>query len=300
MKALIRSAVCIVSLLAICSAYAGQVKPDEISSEARWAAHLDVERLMSCRLASHLLGLMRDEGELEKIEAFSEIFEFNPLKDIHSITIYGKELGKEEAVIMAKGNYDKNKLLALARTNGSYQKSEYNGLTVYAMDLDEHFFVCFYKTNTIVFSNKENLFKEALDVLEGKKESLTVGSALNGMLDLPAGTIFAAAAKGFSRLVNGDPEAMILKKADAVLVDIGECEGNVFFEATLTTKDEETAEHVRDVLKGIVALGKLLVDQEPKLEVLVRSARIEQYGNKISIRETCPADELFKLIKENK
>jgi hypothetical protein len=299
MKMLIRSMVCLVFLNAawMGGLQADSLKPGEVSANAKWAAHLDIENLMSSRLGKLFIDLMEEQGELRKIKAFSTVFEFDPLKDLHSVTVYGTSYTKEEGIVLIKGRFDKKKILALAGVEGDYEEIAYQDHTIYKCGgKHDRYFGCFYRENLVVASNSQALLQEALGVLAQERQSMAEGGRLRGLHNLPEGTFFVAAANGFDKLAEKEPEAMMLKKADKIAVTAGEAGGEAFLQATLWTRDDQTAEQVHDVVRGLIAMGLLLGDQKPEVARLVRSARVTRDGRKIMLRESQPAEVVFKLL----
>jgi hypothetical protein len=302
MKGLIRPAICVVSLVMIlaCDGLSGPLKPREISADARWAAHIDVEKVVASRIGGHFRETLEKEGEMAKIEAVGTLFDFHPLVDLYSVTVWGTSFTAEEGVALVKGRFDRKKILALMVTHGEKKETEFRGHTIYEWtDGGEHFFVCFSAEETVLFSNSRKLTQDALDVLSGEKESLEAGGKLKGLKSLPAGTFFAAAARGFEEIAEKDPEAAILLKAEGVVVAAGELEGIVFVDAVITAQDEKTAGQVHGILNGFIALGQLISGQHPEIVDLVQSARLNLSGRQITFRESMSADKLFKLMSEN-
>ena len=97
---------CGLSFLIPGSVYADSLNPEEVSTEAKWAAHLDVERLWSTQLGALLKEVLEEEEDLAKIEAFGTIFEFDPFKDLFSITAYGCSFEEEHGVALFKGRFE--------------------------------------------------------------------------------------------------------------------------------------------------------------------------------------------------
>lgn len=285
-------------LLLSCTAFAGPIKLSEVPADAVWAAHLDLEKVMTSRIAELFLAELDDQGELDKINAFGTVFEFNPLEDLFSVTAYGTSFLKEEAVGLIKGRIEKEKVLALMRMEGTQKRISHGDDTIHEWtDGGECFFICFFRESLIVFSNSLDLAKAALDVLRGEGESLADGGKLRDLRSLPEGTFFSAAVNGFGEIAGLDPEAAILKKAEKAVIAIGEMEGTDFVNIALTTSDEATATQIHAVAQGILALGSMMGEQKPELARLVQSASLTRDGRKITLRETQPADELMKLIK---
>lgn len=284
-------------LLLSCAAFAGPIKLNEVSGDAVWAAHFDMERFMSTRLAELLLGQLEDEGELKKINAFGTMFEFNPLEDLYSVTAYGTSFVKEEAVAVIKGRFQTEKVLALMQMEGTHTQISHGDDTLHKWaDSNECFYICFIGSGQIVFSNSLDLAKGALDVLRGSKESLAAGGKLDDLRSLPDGTFFTAAINGFGEIAKIDAEAAILQKAEKAVVAIGEVEGTDFVDISLTAADAQTASQIHAIAQGILALGSMVGDQEPELAKLVQAARLTLDGRTITLRETQPADELMKFL----
>lgn len=301
LKAMTRSVVFVLCLMVFLPAAArtDALDPGEISANAQWAVHLDVKGLLSCRIGSHLLGMLEKDEEMAKVDAFGTIFEFDFREDLHSVTAYGTSFAREEGVVLVEGRFDKEKLLALMQAEGGKQKEiEFLDFVILEWtDGGDRFFICFYQKNRILFSNSQLLVQEAIDVLTGQKESLADGGGLKSLRSLPEDTIIAGAANSFGKILGADPQAAVLQKAEEIQVAIGEADGIDFVDVTLSTTDEETATQVHHVLQGIIALGGLMSHEQPELAKLVQSVKLKLNGKKITIREAQPADELFKLIQ---
>jgi hypothetical protein len=296
----ILTAVIVLSLILGSLAWAGPLKAREVAAEAKWMAHMDIEKIVSSQIGKFFLGVLEEKGDMEKIDAFGTLFDFNPLEDLHSITAYGTEFGKEEAVAVIKGRYDPEKVLAMMTFEGSRTESSYGDFTVHKREKgSETFFFCFYSGNTVVFSNKDHLLRLALDVLTGKKESLADGGALRDMQSLPEGTFFCGAAEGFGNMKIEEPQARVLQKAEKIKVAVGELEANNFVLASLTMDSTESATQVHDVLRGLLALGNMFGEHEPDLAGLIRDVQLHQDGRRVALRFTRPSQDLFDMLKKH-
>ena len=121
------------------------------------------------------------------------------------------------------------------------------------------------------------------------------------MTDTPRGSFIVAAARGFGHLAEHEgPEAQVIKKADKVLFTGGESDDSFFIDATLFTTDTETAKQIQDVLQGLIALGAMLGDEEPHMEMLnkiIGKIHLERDGKKIELRHAMPSKEVMDLLK---
>jgi len=81
-------------------AQAGSLDLKQVSADAKWAAHLDVDALT----ASSMFPKVRDQILKEHPEAESKLalvrnlWRFDPYTDLHGITIYGTQLKKSTGV----------------------------------------------------------------------------------------------------------------------------------------------------------------------------------------------------------
>jgi len=282
-----------------CIAWAGPLRTQEISAEATWAVHLDVERLVSSQIGKHFMKVLEKEGDLGKIEAFGTLVEFDPFQDLHGVTAYGKSFGNETAVALIKGRFDNQKILALIRTRTTPEETLFEGMTIYNAQVDsDRFYLCFPRPGLVVFSNEQNLFEEALTVLSGRHANLSDGGKLKELGSLPAGTFIAGAARGFGALAQSHPEAMVLQKAESVVASAGELEGVDFIKIALTARNAETAMQIQGVVQGFIALGQLFVEEHPELAGIVNSVELRRDERTIVLRATKPAGELFEMFEK--
>lgn len=302
MKITKRAAICCIcaSLLLAGSLFGGALQTSDVPADAKWAVHLDFQKVISSRIGLLVLEDLESKGEMQKIEAFGKLFDFNPLKDLHGLTVYSKTFNEDEGLALVKGRFDVEKVKALIETHGECSEMEQDGFKIYqgTNEKGKRFFFCFFRSDTILFSKDLDLVKDELSVLSGTKVSLKSGGNLHELNALPAGTFIAASAKGFGHLTHNHPHARILQKAQGILITMGECEGIDFLNITLSTADEEMAEQVHQIVQGIIALGMMLGDEDPKLAKLVRTVKLERAGKKVTARVSMPADELFELLKE--
>jgi hypothetical protein len=259
-----------------------------------------VEHFLSTQLGELFKEALDEEGDLTKIEAFGTIFEFDPFKDLYSVTAYGCSFEKEEGVALFKGRFENEKIIALMGIEGAHTEFDHGGCVVHEWkEGRDHFFVAFPRKSMVVISNSRELIQEALDVLEGDRDSLDDRGEMRGFRSAPRGTFLAAAAHGLEHILgcDGEPEAAVLKMAKDVTVFVGEVEGDDFLDVTLSTQDSKSAKQVHDILAGLIALGSLFGEEEPELAWLMKSLEFEQDGRTVRIRVALPAMELSGKLK---
>lgn len=290
------------TLLLASTAWAGPFKAQEVSADAKWVMHIDVEGAIASKMGKLLLGLIEDEADTKELDEVGDMLGMNFRQDIYSASLYGTTF-EEKVIVLLKGNFNKEKILALMDEECDYTQKEYGDHAVYVWnDGGEKFNSCFYRKNMIVVSNCTDQMKTALDVLDGKADSMADGGKLD-LNDLPRGALFTGAARGFAKLAGAHgPEAEVIKKAEKVTFVAGEREGDLFVDATLHTRDSETAQQIHDVFRGLLSLGAMLDTQEPELEQLkkiLKNLDLEQEGKMIRFRLSQSTEELIKLIENS-
>ncbi len=277
----------------------GPLRTSDIPADAKWAAHFDMNALVASRIGQLIMGEMESKGEMQKIDAFGKLFDFNPIRDLHSVTAFSKTFNEEEGLIVVRGRLDREKVKALMETHCQCTEMVYGDFKIFrCIAPDKQFHYCFFRSDTLLISSDIELVKEELDILSGSKASLESGGNLQMLNSLPSGTFFAAAARGFGNLADRHPNARILQKAESLAIFFGECEGVDFLNIKLSARDEKTAGQVYNIVQGIIALGMMLGDEQPKLAKLAGSMKVEQAGCLVTLRETMQADELFEFLKK--
>lgn len=292
----------IVCMMLVSSAWAGPFEAGDVPAGAKWVVHLDAQKLFSSEIGRFLLGQLEEEGDMAEIEAFGTVMEFDITKDLHSVTAFGTDFEDEEGVVIFRGRFDAEKIEALIRTEGKLKKIGYEDSTILKWsDGRETFYVCFYEPKVIVFGNNMDLVGQAISVMDGDAPSMRGGGVLKGMRSLPEGTFISAAANAFQDLIPDDEDhAELLKKAEKVFVVVGEEEGENFVKVALQVSDEETAEMIYDIGKGLLAVGSLVGGiEEPELADLIRAVDLKWDGRKIVLQVSKSTRELKRLLKDN-
>ncbi len=167
----------------------------EVSADAKWAAHLDVDGL----LASHLVKTVREQVLKEhpdieaKLAVFRSLFHFDPMTDLHGVTVYGAQLKKDTGVAVIHAKVDQELLLNLVKTNPDHAATTYGKfeLHTWRKGAKQHDHAAFFKPDVIVFAASTDELKAALDVLDGTKPNL--GKAYESLASsIPPGAILLA------------------------------------------------------------------------------------------------------------
>jgi hypothetical protein len=283
---------------------AGPIDLKDVSADVKWAAHLDVDALV----ASNAFKKVREEIVKQHPEAESHLaalrsmLHFDPLSDLHNITIYGTQLKKDTGVAVIHAKVDQPLLLQMVKKNPEYKATTYGKYELHTWLKDggpKHDNATFFKPDVIVFGASLDELKAALDVLDGTNPNLAAQhEAVAGMI--PPGAILVAGAKDLGE-ANLHPESSLSKQADSALLVVGEKDGNVFVRATLNVKDAEVAKHLKTVLDGAVAFLSLVKDDTPDpaaLKQLIDSVKTTLNDKSLTVEAQASVDLLWSVVEK--
>ena len=248
----------------------GRAEPLElkqVAADAKWVMHVDVDALRASAVvqkAYHKCLEMHKDAE-KKMDMVCGMVGMDPRKDLHGVTVYGKDTNKEHGVLIVHADVNQTLLLAMVAQGPRPQSDRLRLLRVAQLDsqvLEEgpHTVTgAFYKPNIMVFAGCDEAVKAALDVLDGKSAGITGRESPLAGRTLP-GSIFVARASA----IDPKTQCPVLKQAESFRVALGENKGESFYRARLVMKsteavDQVKADHRRIPGTGIVAawLGRL-------------------------------------------
>jgi hypothetical protein len=285
-------------------AQAGQIDLKDVSADVKWAAHLDVDGLV----ASSAFKKVRDEFVKQHPEAEAQlgmlrsVLHFDPLSDLHGITIYGTQLKKDTGVAIIRAKVDQPLLLEMVKNNPEHQVAKYGKYELHTwlkQGTAKHDNATFFRPDVIVFGASLDELKAALDVLDGTKPSLAgKDESVAGLI--PPGAILVAGAKDLGE-ANLHPESSLLKKVDSAMLVVGEKDSQVFVRATLNVKDAEIAKQLKTVADGALAFLTLVKDETPDpaaLKQLIDGVKVTLNDKSIAVEAQATVDLLWSIVQK--
>lgn len=297
--------------MGICGAgLAGPLDTERVAADAVWLIHVDVEALTASTIGKAVLeNGDRFDIDFDELDEIKEELGLDLRTDLLGITAYGSsEDFEEEGVIVAVTNDRADEALQrlINHKDVRVRTIDLDGYTVYALDEGDHYLhvgrADRRDRRIVVVSSDKHALQAALKVIEGRAPSLSVGkSPFLASRPGKSSIIFAAVGK-VGALHGIEPASRILQLSDGLTVDIGEAEGEVRAEATVSATTRENAENISRVLDGAIGLALLAAQDNPqlgRLTDLARSLSVTTRDQKIAIALHCPArlllDDLEKL-----
>jgi hypothetical protein len=78
----------------------------------------------------------------------------------------------------------------------------------------------------------------------------------------------------------------------------GYVNGGLLGDVRMQTRDEESANQFRDVIQGVIALGKLQANEHPELETLLRSIQLSGSGTTVAVSFELSAETIDLLSRQ--
>lgn len=308
----------IVAILAAASlagaiAGAAPLNVRQVGGDARWVAHLDVEKLWAGPFGGLLKGELATSPAKAKIDAVALMFGLDPYKDIRGLTVYGQAPGERQGVMLVHAKLDQERILTFLRAAPGYASKAYKNSTLHHWT-DEHDAAknaaagdrwgAFQGSDLIVVGNTEALLKAALDVLNGQRPALKAGEKIGGYpVDGDGAILMAAVAMpepppaDAQSPAGDDQRAMIMQNIQGLSLRLVETGDLLDLTALLRAKTPEVAAFVEQALKGIQAIGVLSQGKKPALARLAQAIAINANGQDVKVQLVYASQDLLALSR---
>ncbi len=264
----------------------GQAAPLEsknVAADAKWVVHVDVDAVRDSHVVQKAFEtcplLKNDSGK--HFDMIRDKIGVDLRKDLHGITLYGRDTDKTHGVAIVFATVNEKLLLEKAEKATDHKVTKHGEIDIHSWTQKHGAKThpaagAFYKPDVLVFAASVEGVAAAIDVLDGKSPGITdPKSPLGG--HVYAGTSFLA------RAIAIPPETRcpVLKQAESFRVALGENDGKSFYRAKLVMKSPEAADQVKAINNGLKAHRHLAVRQRCRRHETRRRAATNgqgQYG----------------------
>jgi hypothetical protein len=275
------------------TAWAGPLQKKQVSADAKWLVHLDLENLRATEvgkfIAKNIAGIAKAQSSVKM--DFNAIFQ-----QVSHITAYGDqyEIGpKADGVLLLKMDGEARKIVEgllaaqmLSDKDESIKKTQDDTSVTYSMK--NEIFVAIQSDHLAIVSKSQKRIDNAKAVLSGNAANLNSASAFSAFPAAPNTFFFLGIAEAFNQNIAMLPQAKILQMADGGRLVLGEKTGNLFVELILKGKTREVIEQIKQVIEGITALVSLSQIDNPELQQLVRSTKVSAKDNLVQVSVEYP------------
>ena len=276
----------------------------QIPADAKWAAHLDVDALVVSSLAKKAhQQMLKEHPEAEgHLAAFRKMWNFDPSKDLHAITIYGWQLKKDTGVAIIHAKVDQKQLLEKAKQRGTprthvrqaraAQLASRQRLSARAIH-DRHLL----QTRRVSLWRIGRGGDHALDVLDGAKPNFSAKYGSSSTAHVPPEAILVAGIHDLSG-AKLPHECPLAKQVDFAGVAIGEHQGHVFVGGELTAKTATVTQQMKAVADGALAFASLMHGNDADLAKLISAAKVSVAAKTVSVEWSGPVDVAWNQLQK--
>jgi len=269
-----------------------------VPADAVWMMHLDMDAARAStvvrRMYERAMALHpRAEAMLTMAIGMTGM---DPRKDLHDVTVYGRDTDKRNAVMVVRGKANRALLEKMVEKARDHRTMEHGGRTLHSWthrgrrgDKGETVVGAFQADDRMVFARSADAVRMALDVLDGLKAAYGQGPLAGGV---KSGSILVARAAA----VDPETECPVLRQGRGYRVAAGEFEGRSFYRAKLDMKSVEAADLAEDVVKGFEAVVRLRWGGDDDAMTLLSGLRTETDGETCRISWDAAADDVWKAM----
>ena len=275
---------------------AASLETSVIPENTQWVLHFDVNAFASTQLSALLM--KDDTSQFNKASRkISEKFKIDFLKDIAWITIFGQGKDKDKAAFCCRGNFNRDYLLSLLDKAITHRKIQYGKYNIHTWGSQ---FGAFANDHLILVSKNENMIKNVLDVIDGKKKNLRAGKMMPYLKEIPKNAFFKAIADDVSSIAGNHGKTVILKNTSMVFFIALEKNGNLKLKIKMTTDSADTAKNIEQIVNGLIALAKIQHKEDDSRLALLNAVNISLRGNIVQMELSVPSKEFIDIISHGK
>lgn len=284
-----------ISALSIgCHASFGEsINPQEISSEADWYLHLDIATIMDGPTGELIQNNLTDQQEA-RLRTFERIFGFDPLNDLHDITLWGVAEIPEKGLVIIDANFEKDVLLDLLRSAEGFGEEIVAGQSLYTW-IDEKKGVphwgAFYGESHVLVSDNRDYVKMGLDVLSKRSPAMT--ELPFGGSDLDASWLLGYA--DMAKLPKS-PKAAMIRESEEVAVELGGNAGDLSSRIKLRMRTQESAVNLEKIATGFLAMASMDTAENPERQFFLDHIEIQVRKNDLMMNFDAPMDETIQVL----
>jgi type II secretory pathway component PulC len=289
-------------LLIACSvpAYAGPLQLKAVPAEAKWVAHIDVDAMRSSEVIQRFYDeCIKGRAPAGFLDIVVQQCGLDLRKDLHHVTMYSTKIADGHGVLVVKAKMDEAKLLAKAKKAPNHRSMTYRDYEIHTWThrkpgKERQFAGAFQDEGVLVFASSVELLKSALDVLDGRSDSLH-GTDTPLAEKVPAGTMFLARAAGISSSQAGDRHPLC-SQLDRLDCAEGQDQGKWFGHLTMDAADEDAAQRIETVIEGLLAMCWLHLDSVPELQRLLDQVEVSRKGSVVRADFEAPVEKVVKAV----
>ncbi len=283
--------------LALTAGQAAKVDKTNISKDAKFVVHVDLDAVRASKIGATILKKVRQEQGREKLDALVDIIGFDPLTAIQGATMSGN--GEEDnGILVVRHKADSNKLLAFMKLDEHYRKTEHGKHEIHGAGGrgdGERGYVSFVNGTTSVLAPSRDLAGRGIDLVNGKGAAEQVSPSLERISKEAKNAFLIAHAdiESLKELIDDDNVRQMLKQAAVVM---GESDEKLILSLAVDAYDADSAQQMEVMVNGLIGFARLNQEENPAIKDILKGLKVTRAGVTVSIHFAIGVDKFFELI----
>jgi hypothetical protein len=278
---------------------AGPAELQFVPSDASLVAFANVHEVMVSDLRQRLVPVLPDHGNGQR-ELFNQTginIETDIDRVVACLAPAADGGGYGNGMVLARGRFDEVKIEALMREHGAAVE-DYKGrrLILGPTDGGPHRMSLAFVESGLVALGSTDLVRRAIDLRGGGDNLTTNGEMMDLVGEIDDGHVWAAGRFDALRQQARLPQEVVSQLPPITwFTASGHVNGGIRAVLRAQTVDEESANSLRDVARGFLALAKLQAGSRAELKTALNSLQLGGTGRTVALSFEVPA-EIFDLI----
>lgn len=296
------------ALLTILPLHSSSLPKELVDADAKWLFFSDFNRLRATQTGSFVEKQFLNEAYEEMSASLK--FDVKALASkIQWVLAYGTEFktgnegGLPTGVMIIKADAETQKIVTglvaaqlLSDTNSPVKQVQTEPYPLYTIRKDLS--AAIQEDGLIVFSKSKEQLDRATEVRQQKRASLGKSSKFSDFPTAPDAFFLMGVAEGFAEGAPVPPQAKVLQMADGARIILDERDERLMLELALKGKTQDVVNQMQQVAQGMIALFSLGEPQDPDLQTLVRSAKVQTKAKVVSIGIEFPVGRALERFKD--
>lgn len=290
------------------TATAKPLDPKRVAGDARWMAHLDVDRLLQSKLGAHVVGTWLEPKLTKPIAKMNQDLGLDvDWRKVRSLTAYGWQVpapGTEPSgVVLIESDLDVPALLdavldrfSAQAATGELPLTKTDGPEGVIYSVREDVYGAGVAGGVFVLTKTRADLMRALKVVSGGALNLAATDGIRRGPDSSGAILEMGVADGVLAGFKLPKQVKVLEQLGGAWVSAGEQEGKITARVGVEARTVELAGQVRQIVQGIVAFGSLGVIEKPEILALAQSARVEGRDRHVSLAMSLPAETVIASL----
>ena len=270
--------------------HAGQFDHTRVPANAEWYLHLDLEQLRDSQFGEVVIREINKNHD-DKIAEIEGLFKLNPLEDLHDLTLFGNGK-KDHSAVLIKGGMDREHLEKTIPHADDYRVKAHGDIIIHTWMDDsgtKRQNAAFHGPDLLIFSEKGDLVKLALDTLANKEPHLAKDE------NTFEGQILHAHANIQKVALADDDGSRLLRKAKHATITLQEDGDRMAAQLLITPKKEQHARPLAKILDGLLSFAMM---SDERLDEFDMRAELAAADGEIYMSATLPVDQALAILGE--